>query len=443
MSSTTSFTKAPVNEDAPMSVHSVRVLGTSITRKSFLDTLTQGLFTPQTTSDVFKEAQDIATKLDHHDVFDEIKVYLDTNQNLKDTVDVTIQLKEKSRGLVKTAFCTGDNEVHVIGSVLSRNLFGGAETFDTSFSFGNRTLAAGEAVLSTPLNGSPYLTLSGFVNGAIKDHSLINPYKEESQTKGLRVKIQSLYGENEISYALTQRDITAYPTASSTIREQSGANTKSSVYHSFVHDTRNHKTLPTEGHYLGLFQEWAGVGSKGDSNFIKHEIFGQTHRTLVNKGVGTDAVRVSLSLSGKAGLLASLDNNKVNLSDRLYLGGPLSLRGFKSGGIGARNGNDALGGNVYWAVGASMISTIPGSAHLPIKLHAFANAGNMSQWQRGEEMNKTIEDLSREPRVSIGLGLIFHHEVARIETNFTIPLRFRTGDVIDSGFGFGVGINFL
>ncbi|ORZ06082.1 bacterial surface antigen, partial [Absidia repens] len=228
------------------------------------------------------------------------------------------------------------------------------------------------------------------------------------------------------------------------VREQSGINSKSSIYHSFVHDTRNHKTLPTQGHYVGLFQEWAGVGGKGDSNFIKHEFLGQCHHTLASDGVGANASRISLSIGGKAGLLTSLDNSKVFLSDRLYLGGPLSLRGFKAGGIGARNGNDALGGNVYWSLGASLISTLPGSsAHLPIKMHAFANAGNMSEWNRGEPAKNTWEDLTRQPRLSVGLGLIFHHDIGRIETNFSVPLKFRNGDIIDSGLNFGIGINFL
>ncbi|CAO3591966.1 unnamed protein product [Absidia cylindrospora] len=427
-----------------MTVHSVRVLGTSITRKSFLDKLTAGLFTPQTTDDVFKETKDLATKLDRHDIFDQVKVYLDTNQKHKDTVDVTIQLDEKPRGLIKTAYGARENEIYVIGSAISRNLFGGAESVGASFGFGTLTKSAVEGVFTTPLNGSPYVTLSGFVNSSIKDHSLINLYEEQSKSAGVRIKTESQYGEHELAYAKSERVTTAYPTASATVREQSGSNSKSSIYHSFVHDTRDHKTLPTQGHYVGLFQEWAGVGGKGDSNFIKHEFLGQCHHTLVRNGVGANASRVSLSIGGKAGLLTSLDNSKVFLSDRLYLGGPSSLRGFKAGGIGARNGNDALGGNVYWSLGASLISTLPGSsAHLPIKMHAFANAGNLSEWNRGEPAKNTLEDLTRQPRLSVGLGLIFHHDIGRIETNFTVPLKFRNGDIIDSGLNFGIGINFL
>lgn len=39
--------------------------------------------------------------------------------------------------------------------------------------------------------------------------------------------------------------------------------------------------------------------------------------------------------------------------------------------------DDALGGNVFYAAGVSLTSPIPGATHLPIKAHAFFNAGNI------------------------------------------------------------------
>ncbi|KAI9306932.1 surface antigen-domain-containing protein [Cunninghamella echinulata] len=430
-----------INAEAPLSVNSVSILGTSITRKSFLNNITSGVFKPQTTADLFNVTKDIAARLDQHDIFEEIQVFLDTNKQNKDTVDVTIQLKEKPRGLIQTGVGLGNNEFYSNGGFVLRNLFGGAESLSTSFAFGNRTKQAVEASFTTPLNGSPYTNLSVFVNNSIHDYSLINAYKEEGQTAGLKFKTRSDYGGHELSYACTKRDITGLPQASGTVRSQSGQNNKSSVYHSFVHDTRDHVTLPTKGRYIGLFQEFAGVATKGDVQFIKHELVGQCLHTLQESKQGTeDAFRLSLSIGGKAGYLTSLDNKEINLSDRFYLGGPLSVRGFKSGGIGARDGNDSVGGNAYWALGASLISTIPGSAHLPIKLHAFANAGNLSQQQNNE---KTLQDLIRDPRVSVGAGVIFHHEFARVEANFCVPLQSRPGDIIEEGIQFGFGINFL
>ncbi|CAO3650484.1 unnamed protein product [Cunninghamella blakesleeana] len=431
-----------VNAEAPLSVNSVSILGTSITRKSFLNSVTSGIFKPQTTAEVFNVTKDIAARLNQHDIFEEIQVFLDNNKQNKDTVDVTIQLKEKPKALIQTGIGLGNNEFYSNGAFVLRNLFGGAESLSTSFAFGNRTKQAVEGSLTTPLNGSPYTNVSVFINHSIHDYSLTNAYKEEAQSAGLRFKTQSDFGAHELSYAATQRDITGLPTASSIVRGQSGQNKKSSVYHSFVHDTRDHVTLPTKGNYFGLFQEFAGAGSKSETKFLKHEFVGQTHRALIetNNGNKADDFRVSLSIGGKAGYLTSLDGKDINVSDRFYLGGPLSVRGFKNGGIGAREGNDSVGGNAYWALGASLISTIPGSAHLPIKLHAFANAGNISQYENRE---KVLQDLTKDCRVSVGAGIILHHQFARIEANFCVPLQKRPGDIVQEGIQFGFGINFL
>jgi outer membrane protein insertion porin family len=99
--------------------------------------------------------------------------------------------------------------------------------------------------------------------------------------------------------------------------------------------------------------------------------------------------------------------------------------------------DDAVGGEAYWAAGASLISAIPGFSHLPIKIHAFANAGSLVT-----KISKTNE-LAQTPRASIGLGLILHHSIARIEANYCIPLRYSTSDSPEPKFQFGIGLNFL
>lgn len=58
-------------------------------------------------------------------------------------------------------------------------------------------------------------------------------------------------------------------------------------------------------------------------------------------------------------------------------------------------------------------------------------------------VNGTIEELINESRTAAGVGLVFHHEFARIEANFCIPLRFQTGDLPKRGIQIGLGINFL
>lgn len=125
------------------------------------------MFNAETTEQVLKRVQDVAAQLQKHDIFDEIKIYLDTNHDVADTVDVTLHLKEKDKGLFETKVNVGNNQAELVsgggwlqrvhcvvstfnphvqqnGGVGLRNIFGGAESVSANFAFGNRTKASVE-----------------------------------------------------------------------------------------------------------------------------------------------------------------------------------------------------------------------------------------------------------------------------------------------------------
>jgi outer membrane protein insertion porin family len=116
------------------------------------------------------------------------------------------------------------------------------------------------------------------------------------------------------------------------------------VYHSFVRDKRDNATLPAQGHFIGIYHELAGLGGQGDTSFLKHELNASVHTTLISEK-RTNQPQLVFSTSVRAGLFTSiLDDKEKNpkVSDRFYLGGPLSVRGFKMGGIGEREGSKFL-----------------------------------------------------------------------------------------------------
>lgn len=446
--SNTAFSDTPIPHvpaEAPLRVNALRILGTNATRNSFLNSVTSNVFNADTTEQVLKRVQDIAAQLQKHDIFDEIKIYLDTNHDIADTVDVTLHLKEKDKGLFETKVNVGNNQAELNGGVGLRNLFGGAESVSANFAFGNRTKASVEGAIEAPFRGNANTKIGVFVNGSIRDHSQINAYKESAKATGVRLKGWTQYGEHEVAYAVTHRDVLALPTATAGVRSQSGTNEKSSVFHSFVRDQRDNAVLPTKGHYLGIFQELAGLGGRGDTNYLKHELNASYHQSLIdNKGKG-DAKFV-LSTSFRAGLFSTVldapkGSNGPRISDRFYVGGPTSVRGFKMGGI--REAEEPVGGEGYWAAGASLIASVPGLTHLPVKAHAFANAGSIVSNTKGVSIGDTIKALSETPRTSAGFGLIFHHSIARIELNYCIPLKYSSTDLPEPKFQFGFGLNFL
>lgn len=97
----------------------MRILGTNATRNSFLNSVTSNAFDADTTEQVLKRVQDIAAQLQKHNIFDEIKIYLDTNHDIADTVDVTLHLKEKDKGLFETKINVGNNQAELVKPIIN------------------------------------------------------------------------------------------------------------------------------------------------------------------------------------------------------------------------------------------------------------------------------------------------------------------------------------
>ena len=126
-----------------------------------------------------------------------------------------------------------------------------------------------------------------------------------------------------------------------------------------------------------------------------------------------------LSLSARCGLLYPLSPHGSFFFDRFQLGGPLSVRGVRWNGLGPTDWRmsardsllcvanvspaaDVLGGNVFWAAGASLLADVPWRAHWPLKGHLFANAGRL------DALDPTRMTLGV-PSVTAGIGLVIHH----------------------------------
>ncbi|AXH15044.1 outer membrane protein assembly factor BamA [Malaciobacter mytili LMG 24559] len=87
--------------------------------------------------------------------------------------------------------------------------------------------------------------------------------------------------------------------------------------------------LPRSGFKAGTSLEFAGLG--GDSKYIKSSTYFKYFYSLQN------ALDLDWILRYKADLRMLIDNGQINQGDSLYLGGPKTLRGFKSYAFGPNN----------------------------------------------------------------------------------------------------------
>ena len=128
----------------------------------------------------------------------------------------------------------------------------------------------------------------------------------------------------------------------------------------------------------------------------------------------------------------SLTNDNIKLSERVYLPGS-RLRGFVSGGVGPKDGNDFIGGNYASAVNiqTSIPQLLPNIQNMDVSM--FFDAGNV--W--GVDYDSSLSDTNK-IRSSIGVGVdwftligplsaSFSHPITKVDTDRTESFKFNLG----------------
>ncbi|GJJ11440.1 hypothetical protein Clacol_005673 [Clathrus columnatus] len=434
-------------------IRAIRVEGANHTRDSFLSTIIEPILRsenvtipsgisdtqPETLESVLHTTRRIADLLVQTDIFSSVNPTLVKSRDPLATdkdVDVVFKCKERGRMFLQTATEIGNNEGTARLTARLRNVFGGAEKFEATLSYGSFTRQAFSANLTAPL--TPDLRTVGSLAAYANDRDLSSYASCKEVLKGAKATIRtttSLFGSHEFAYDAVLRQLTDFaPNASISIRESAGFSSKSSISHTFIRDTRDIPAAPNQGSYVKLFQELAGLG--GDASFLKFEAESQV---ITRLGLGQ-----RLSLSARGGILHSLiPSGDTLFNDRFQLGGPFSLRSFKTNALGPRDGNDSLGGEIYWAVGASLLGDLPRKAHWPVKTHLFVNAGRLDIRNPQSSLTQTIHASLSKPSVSAGVGIMYHLNPIRVELNFAFPLIAARSDGLQRGFQAGVGIDFL
>ncbi|KAF9363439.1 hypothetical protein BGX34_004149 [Mortierella sp. NVP85] len=425
---------------APIRLHKITVHGTKKTRESFMHRIMRSGFQAQSLHEVIGLSRQAVRRMERFGIYEDIKIQLDSPnepwlQDRTDLVNVGIWLKEGSRFQLRTGTEAGNAEASMYGAARVKNVFGGAETFDISMAFGTRTSSAFQCSLSTPILADPDKNLTFSAFSQARNNTQWSSYEEELKGTSLKYSTLSRLGYHEIAYEGHWREICRpAEKASLSIREQCGHNLKSALTHTLVHDMRDEALMPSTGHFVRVFHEYAGLG--GDVNHVRQEIEAQVARSNYKGYIVT--------ATAKSGYLHSLDGKKSKISDRFFLGGPMSVRGFKSYGLGPREGEDSLGGEAYISAGLSLLTPLPGLSHWEsLKGHFFANAGSLIGVQPGQSFLKTAEDLTKTPSASVGAGIVYRHPQVRIELNFALPLLATRTDAISRGWQLGLGISFL
>ncbi|KAI8805052.1 surface antigen-domain-containing protein [Cladochytrium replicatum] len=473
--------------DTPVTVRSVRVVGAVHSSPSLFYHAANEAFnlpesndTPSPTTtplvDVILTAQSEARRLLRLGAFGDVSVTLDSvprnrkqkNKKGPTPVDLVFEVKEKSRIYARTGTDLGSQEGSLNASFNIRNVFGKAETIETTASLGMQThfslfpsstpvpqsqpfasqsSSVFNVVYNQPIDADPdrRVELSAFKTD--RSHLVFSSFQERSQGLSAKYLIsRTRLGDHELKWNGEWRQNHGLsPTASWSIRNEAGHSLKSALSHTWVRDTRDDVALPTRGSYLKLLQEWSGIG--GDTNHLKWDLW---HQSAFDLGRG-----FLLNASVRGGTIVPLPHTVLNgttqvhprsrVNDRFFLGGPTSVRGFLQNGVGPRDGRDSVGADTYWSAGLSLLTPLPCvDLTTPLKGHLFLNAGAGRMRGIGESSKEHLQALVETPAsVSCGVGLALRLSMFRVEVNYCVPVLALSNDQYRKGVNLGIGFQFL
>ena len=205
----------------------------------------------------------------------------------------------------------------------------------------------------------------------------------------------------------------------------------------------------------------------GDARFSKHSLSAAAFVPLLPDGL------LSLGLSLSAGLLMPLgaagsyssgaQPTPSCISDRFFLGGANSFRGFRTHGLGPReprhaasgvaaaaargaSARDAVGGEVMNVATVSLSAPLAGAKlrDAGVRAHLFSSIGGLHAMRtlRGEAGTsaEVAANLMRGTRVCVGAGLLVPTPMGRMELSLSKVLK-RQGQDATQRSGWQLGLS--
>ena len=427
---------------APVIIEKVHIEGVKRTDASLIAKQVENVLNVKSFDALLDSANEAKLRLQRLGIFKAVEVFIDISREENaspDGLEVHFIVEEARRATANLGTNVGDNEGSMIIGAKLNNLRGVGDCIKSDISIGTRSSSSYELAFACPINKNPDCRVAVRLYQSTID-LVQSCFKQKSSGIGCEFAIPSPIGLHSLKYDGQWRQNTDVPLAAPfSVREQCGHSQKSAIQHSLISDGRNDSILPKSGNLFKHMIEFSGLG--GDVKYIKSELELQLNKELLSD--------VVVGLSFQAGAMHSIGEKDAAINDRFFLGGPLSVRGFKMKGIGPRAREASLGADAFWAAGCHLYTPLPfrpgrGGFGDLFRLHCFANAGNAQNMELTSYNANEVNKMVREARWSYGLGILMMiGGIARLEVNYCIPNNAKTSDGICPGLQVGVGLNFL
>ncbi|HEY7711381.1 MAG TPA: outer membrane protein assembly factor BamA [Candidatus Entotheonella sp.] len=347
--------------------------------------------------------------------FEEVKIDTKRRQE-QGLIDLEIDVTEQSTGQFTAGLGFSSVETVVFSaSVTQRNLFGRGQAITAQGRVGGLSQDFSITFVEPWLFGRP-INMGFSVFRRSVDFETF-----DSRRTGFSVTLGRTFGEflrGSVAYRFEELKISDLdPSAAELLEEQEGTSLTSSVAPLLTWDSRNDRFNPSQGSLHTFEVEVAGLG--GDNRFYK----------VIGESTWYYPLPVGLTgfIQGRFGIGAGYGGEELPASERFFLGGPTTVRGFGFRDIGPQDleGNP-LGGTSF----VQFNLEIGKSFGRVIRLVAFLDAGNVYS----EDAQFDLGELRR----SAGFGIRFITPVGPVRLDWGFKLDRRPGEqLVELGFLLG------
>jgi len=348
-----------------------------------------------------------------------------------DKTIVDIEVAEKSTGelSIGAGFSTNDGPLADL-SIRERNLLGKGQDLLLS------TTIAGERTEFNLAFTEPYFMARDVSAGFDMFHITRDLQSESSfdqKRTGGAVRIGYPLSERvrqTLRYRIERNEVTdVKDTASLFIRQQSGQRDTSALSQRLTYDSRDSRLTTTDGWFLWLDSEIAGLG--GDAQYVSGKTGASFYYPVYDN--------VIFNALGEVGAIQGYNDKDVLINERFFLGGT-TLRGFARSGVGPRDlvTDDSLGGNYFYRGSAEFSFPVGLPEEYGIKGHAFSDFGTITDVDNASGTN-FVDKASI--RASIGAGISWSSPFGPIRVDLAMPIADEEHDK-EERFRFNFGTRF-
>ncbi|MDC1077996.1 outer membrane protein assembly factor BamA [Candidatus Pelagibacter sp.] len=347
---------------------------------------------------------------------------LNTEENNDKIIDITVE--EKPTGEIGASVGLGTDNNSVGFFVREGNYLGTGLSVQTNLSLSQESIRGVLSLENPNFKDSDKLVYTSIESNEI-DKSEDFGYKTNKSgfSYGTRFEVLEdfFFGIGNSNY---YESIDTDSTASVLQKAQEGDYWDSFINLDFINDKRNQRFKPTDGYRSSYSVD---IPIISDNNTLSNTFNYAFYTELFENN--------NSSFSFYLKTANSITNDNIKLTERVYLPSN-KLRGFKSGGVGPKDGSDYIGGN--FATSVNFVTSIPKifEQSQSIDANLFVDAANV--W--GVDYDSSI-DKSNDIRSSIGIAIDWLTPAGPLTISISEPITKANTDTTET-FRFNLGTTF-